>query len=198
MHHDYRKNKTILLVDKKKSLFDIQIEFIFEEYRMLQREIAELNKKSQNCRNWTITLWAGSIALFVNHSGANSPEYIWLSAIFPFMFWLQDTRFTQIQRAFIYRSKAISDFFSSEDFEYSKKKGKVSGLSISGFRKSTKIELFNDPEYKDFVSFWKVFFFPTKQSFYPVFVSSSIFLHVFFNKLVNISEKWAKIEEYLK
>lgn len=165
----------------KESVFDIQIKFLSEEYTMIQNEISELNKKSQNCRNWTVTLWAGSIAISINPQTSVISQFIFISAIFPLMFWLQDTAWTQIQRVFIYRSKGITDFYNSDNLVKSKAAGRIIGFDISGFRKSYSVEIFDDTEFKKFCSFWKVLLFPTKTRFYPVLAIFSIALHIFLN-----------------
>lgn len=163
------------------SLLEAQIEMIKLEYEMTQSEIREFSKKSQACRNWTITLWAGAIAFSVAPNQANDKSFLLLSAIFPLMFWLQDVKWTQLQRIFILRGKLITDFFSSDNFQNSIGEGRVVGFNISGLRKSLSTELFSDPEYHNFSSFWRVFFFPTKMTFYPMFIVASVAIHLYFN-----------------
>jgi len=160
---------------------DVQIQMIQREYDMVQSEIAEFSKKSANCRNWTITLWGGSIAFAVTPSQGNAVSFIFISMVFPLMFWLQDIKWTQLQRIFIFRGKSITDYFASDDFVSDFGAGRVTSLNMSGLRKRLDQELFADLEFKKFSSFWRVMFFPTKVTFYPILMLASLIIHVYFN-----------------
>lgn len=160
---------------------NFQIDMLNREYDMVQEEIREFSKKSVNCRNWTITLWAGSIAFAITPTQGNARSFILLSIIFPLMFWLQDIKWTQLQRIFIYRGKAITDYFSSQKILDDLKLGYIRGIDVGGLRKRLDGELFDDKEYKDFSNFWRVAVFPTKITFYPILMLSSFVIHFYFN-----------------
>lgn len=163
------------------SVLDVQVEMLRKEYDMVQEEIREFSKKSQSCRNWTITLWAGSIAFAISPSEGNARSFIILSILFPLMFWLQDIKWTQLQRIFIFRGRAISNFFGGEAFIRSVSLGHIVRFDMNGLRKTLDYELFKDSEYKKFASFWRVMFFGTKVTFYPVLMIATLIIHAYFN-----------------
>lgn len=170
-----------LLVATKLQPIDVQIDFLKREYDMIQQEIREIGHRSQSIRNWTITLWSGSVAFSIIPSQGNIKSFLLMSAMFPLMFWLQDIRWLQVQRIFIWRGTNIMRFVGSDALVRSINGGVLVEHQSDGLRNDLDLLFAADGEGRNFSSFWKVAFFQTNLSFYPVFIAASVVLHVYFN-----------------
>lgn len=97
--------------------FEYQLEILKWELHIIEEAIRQIDDTTNSIKNWTIITWGVSLGTSISIDSLN--QYIWLTGIFPLLFWLIDANFRRIQRSFIYRLNQVSDFLNSEKLKES-------------------------------------------------------------------------------
>lgn len=98
----------------REEAFKYQLEILKVEINIINETIARCDEHTRATRNWAIITWAGSIALALGSKDLR--QYIILTAVLPIFFWLIDTRWTSVLRAFLFRRNKISEFLNDIRF----------------------------------------------------------------------------------
>jgi hypothetical protein len=104
-----------------KRLIDIQLEMLNAELHHVNAAIRQHDEITKSIKNWAVLTWTASIGLSLKETQLHS--FIWMTAIVPLVFWIVDGSFRRIQRSFIARVRAISDYVNSEQFQSAAEKG---------------------------------------------------------------------------
>jgi hypothetical protein len=163
--------------DIQKDAFDYQLDMLKNEFNSVQECINHINTIMQAIKNWTITIWSGSIALFLIKSQYDLKKYIIFTCIIPLLFWFLDTVWRRHQRLMIYRINTISKFLNSNDFQESFNQRKFINFHVIDIRASNEQD---SQECKQFASFWRIFNFNSIRLFYGGLLLISLGLGAFF------------------
>jgi len=167
--------KTTNKSDARKESFAYLLEMLKLEMQTLENIVSRLDEMAQTTKNWTITIWTGSLAIAL--SQPDYRKYIMITAIAPILFWYIDSHFRHLQRRSIYRGQKISDYLNSPKLVESFEKGQFIDFKVSDLT-ATQYREFDD--YKKFVSKTKTFMFPEVATFYAVLTGISILMGIYF------------------
>jgi hypothetical protein len=150
------KGETIIPQDSQEEAFKFQLEMIKMEIDFISQGLARFDENGRQTKYWAIITWAGSIALALGQGLVQGQQdfrrYIIFTAIIPLVFWLVDSRWTSLIRAFVYRLDKISEFLNDPRFIQSFERRQLVGFTLLDprarqYRKSD--------EYKKTVTFWR-------------------------------------------
>jgi hypothetical protein len=161
--------------DASKESFLYQLDILKMEMQGLERIITRLDEMAQATKNWTITIWTGSLAIALSQSDFR--KYVIVTAIAPLLFWYIDAYFRHLQRRSIYRGRKISEFLNSPKLVESFEQNKLIDFVVSD---NTATQYRNLKEYKQFVSKKQTFMFPEVAVFYSVLIGISVIVGLFF------------------
>ena len=101
---------------EENTLFNFQLDLIKTEISQIQEIIGRIDSLTQQVKNWTVLVWAGSISLIIGNSDSHLRQLIIFTSVIPFLFWVVDGHYRRRQRGFIFRIEKISQYLNSEDF----------------------------------------------------------------------------------
>jgi hypothetical protein len=98
---------------------DFQKDLLKQEIDIIDKTINRIDQIQQSMKNWTITLWGGSL-YFVMQYFKESNSIVMLTAIIPLLFGYIDVVWKRQILKVSYRQKKISDFVSglTSDIEF--------------------------------------------------------------------------------
>lgn len=161
--------------DARKESFLFQLDVLKMEMQGLEKIIGRLDEMAQATKNWTITIWTGSLAIALSQSDFR--KYALITAVAPLLFWYIDAYFRRLQRRSIFRGQKISEFLNSHKLVESFEKYELIDFVVSD---STATQYRNQKEYKKFVSMLETFRFPEIAGFYSVLSGISLALGICF------------------
>lgn len=163
--------------DFQKEAFTYQLDMIKNEVNSLNDGINQINTITQSIKNWAITVWSGSIALFLIKSQYDLKKYIIFTSIIPLLFWIVDGMWRRHQRRMIYRTTVISKFLNSQDFKKSFEKSELVNFKVLDIRARNNE---NEKEFKNFTNIWKILRFNTMKYFYGGLFFISVIIGIYF------------------
>ncbi len=110
--------------------FEFQLEVLKGEITHIGEAVRGIDEITQQIKNWTILIWAGSLSIVIGSSNNDFRKLIFASAIVPFLFWIIDGFFRRRQRRILFRQKKIAEFLQSSDFELSFKQRKLVNFTL--------------------------------------------------------------------
>jgi len=166
-------NSEVENVNKESFLY--QMDILKLEMEEIAKIIARMDDMAQATKNWSISIWTGSLAIAL--SQPEFRRYIIITVIAPLLFWYIDSSFRRIQRRSIFRGRKISEFLNSSHLAESFDKNRLVDFVLYDVTGSQYRKL---KEYKTFVSQKRTFLFPEVGVFYSVLALISIALGAFF------------------
>jgi hypothetical protein len=157
--------------------FDLQWELLKEELEQINHAIERIDGIAQGIKNWTILIWAGSLAILFDKDHAAMRRYAWATAAIPLLFWISDATWRSIQRSFIVRVRLISKFANGPALETSRAEGRFVDFVVLDPRASTSS---HTREYRSYTSLLHVLLFRTIAFFYLALICISVALGVWF------------------
>lgn len=103
------------------SLVDRQFQLLLKELELVDGAIRQLDDITKGIKNWAIVTWTAALGLTLATSALQ--PYVWITAVVPLLFWLVDASHRRVQRSFILRSRAISDYVNSSGFQKAAEEG---------------------------------------------------------------------------
>jgi hypothetical protein len=161
--------------DAGRESFLYQLDILKMEMQGLDTLIARLDEMAQAAKNWTITIWTGSLAISL--SQPEFRRYILITAIAPLLFWYIDANFRHLQRRSIFRVQKISEFLNGPKLVESFEKNRLIDFIVMD---STSTQYRKLEEYQRFVSTRRTFRFPEVAVFYAVLTGISVAMGSFF------------------
>jgi hypothetical protein len=161
--------------DAGKESFQYQMELLKMEIEAIDNIVARLDGMAQATKNWTISIWTGS--LYILLSQPELRKYILITAVSPFLFWSIDAMFRRLQRRSIYRAQKIKEFVNSPKLTESYENNQLIDFIVYD---TTGTQYKGTKEYRAFISLSNTFRFPEVGVFYFVLIAISIILGAFF------------------
>lgn len=94
--------------------FEYKLDILKKEIDHVQEAIRQMDDISKSIKNWTILVWGVGLGTAIATQSLNN--YVWLTAVFPLLFWFIDGVFHRVQRRLIHRFQLISEFLNNEKF----------------------------------------------------------------------------------
>jgi hypothetical protein len=158
----------------KDSFFEFQLDILKTEISHLRTIIEGLDKITQQIKNWTIVIWAGSISLIISSSNIEMRKYIFFIVTIPFLFWIIDAHFRRRQRQFLYRNKKISEFINSENLEASFEEKKLKDfILLDPLGKQ-----YYKKDIKEYANIKKSMWFKTMKTFYLGLILVTVLMQI--------------------
>jgi hypothetical protein len=154
------------------AILEHQFELLKLELSLINSGIRQMDDITKGVKNWAVVTWTASIGLSIATPKLN--KFMWLTALVPFVFWLVDTSFRQIQRTFIYRIRLISEFINSDKFNKSIAQGRIVDFYLLDMRASRQC---NEDDYKNSTSWFKAMFFGSVAILYAALMSVSLIIY---------------------
>ncbi len=159
------------------ALFDLQWELLKNELGQINDAIERIDGIAQGIKNWTILLWAGSLAILFDKDHTELRHNAWVTAIIPILFWWSDATWRRIQRSFIFRVRLIGAFANSSDLAASQAQGRFVNFVVLDPRADSSRHL---PAYRKATSLLRTAFFKSISLFYLSLIAISVALGVWF------------------
>ena len=177
----------------KGSFFDFQLDILKTEISHLRTIIEGLDKITQQIKNWTIVIWAGSVSLIISSSNIELRKYILFIVAIPFLFWIIDAHFRRRQRQFLYRNKKISEFINSENFEVSFEQKKLKDFILLDPLGTQ----YDKKDVEKYANTKKSMWFQTMRTFYLGLILVTVFMQiVLYPRTINQNTKSTTSIEY--
>ena len=170
------QNSTPGQLASKEQAFNFQLELLKFELEIIDKTISRFDEHIRSTRNWALVSWSASIGFCL--SDVDLRQYVIITTIIPFLFWLIDARWTKLLRAFIFRQDRITEFLNDDTkFSNSFSQKKIIGLRIYDPRgKSYK----RTPAYKEKVNLQRALFrYGEVSVFYIGVIITSLVLGVY-------------------
>jgi len=170
----------------KNSFFEFQLDILKTEISQIRKIIEGLDKITQQIKNWTIVIWAGSISLIISSSNIEMRKYILFIVAIPFLFWVIDAHFRRRQRQFLYRNKKISEFINSDNLEVSFEQKKLKDFILLDPLGTQ----YDKKDVKKFANAKKSMWFQTMRTFYLGLIIVTVFMQiVLYPRTINLNKK---------
>jgi len=166
-------------------LLNFQLDLVKTEISQIHEIIGRIDTLTQQVKNWTILVWAGSISLLIGNSDIQLRKLILFTAIIPSLFWIVDGYYRRRQRGFIFRMEKISHYLNSKDLIDSFKEKSIKNfifLDLSG--KQTSME----QRFK-FANLRKAMWFKSIRTFYLGLISFTIVLQIVLYPKIELKNK---------
>jgi hypothetical protein len=118
-----------------KRLLDVQLELLDTELAHITGAIRQNDEMTRSLKNWAIVTWTGSVGLALKDPDLH--RFVWVTAVVPLVFWIVDGSFRRIQRTFIARLEAISEYVSSPAFRGAVETGSALDFPLLVMRRKT-------------------------------------------------------------
>ena len=161
--------------EASKESFLYLLDILKVEMEILERTISRFDEMAQTTKNWTITIWTGSLAIAL--SQPDYRKYTLITAIAPILFWYIDSYLRHLQRRSYFRWQKISEFLNSPKLAESFENSQLVDFIVADV---TAKQYRDFDEYKRFVSKMRTFLFPEVATFYSVLTGISILMGLFF------------------
>jgi hypothetical protein len=152
-----------------------QLDILKDEIGIIERRHTSIDEITQTIKNWAIVIWSGSITVMI--SNPELKKFIILTAILPASFWIAETFWKQFQRRSGYRWQKISQFLNDERLAISFETKQINDFVI--FDPNSK-SYRNLPDYKRYISYWRILRWPILSAFYLPLIFISVCLGVYF------------------
>lgn len=96
------------------SLLEHQTKLLYKELELIDSAIRQIDDITKGIKNWAIITWTASMGVVL--ASEDLKQFVFLTAVIPFLFWIVDASYRRVQRQFIARNRDISDFVNSENF----------------------------------------------------------------------------------
>ncbi len=155
--------------------FEYKLEILKQELEYTNSTIRKMDDIMKNVKNWAIIVWGVGLGTAIASDSLKNS--VWLTALFPLLFWFVDALFRRIQRCFIYRLDQISDFLNSEQFIQSFEQQTLVGFTLlDPMAKKSR-----GADYKSFVSMRRIMCWPTTCALYVGMAVMSFVVHLIVN-----------------
>jgi hypothetical protein len=124
--------------------FEYKYNLLIKEWDYTQNHIGRFDTILYNIRGWAVTLFGIVLSISVSQK---TPHLVLFNIIPVLLFWIMDALNKNFQRKFIFRSKAIEEYLSGDDFkeDIQSRKFRFETPNLSNqFRKGTFIERIKD------------------------------------------------------
>ena len=150
---------------------NFQMEILKQEIDIIEKIIARIETVTQTIKNWALVSWTGSIGFALSNSELNN--YIILTGILPFLFWILDASWRRNQKRSVYRSYKIKEFLNDKRLELSFEKNKFIDFELYDPVGNSHMK---EIDYKKKVSLFKTVFYQEVIAFYLTLIIISIVL----------------------
>jgi hypothetical protein len=155
--------------------FKYRLEILSKEIDLTNSAIDRIDGITQAVKNWAIVIWAGSVSLFLG--SVELRKFLILTAILPFMFWISDARWRNLQKRSVVRQRKISEFVNSDKF--------VESFKTKNFKNFYLLDPvgrthWKEDDFRKAISMRKTFFYKEIIWFYGGLMLLSLLLGSFF------------------